>query len=124
MWPVGLGLWQNKDNTQEIHANYSSFVRDVDWILGGCMMIRRASYEAIGPMDEAYFLYYEDIDWCYRAHLHGWKIGFLSSTSVVHDYKRSSSLISLRNSLTWVHLASACRFFGKFLKTRKMETLF
>lgn len=119
-----LCFWRKADNHRDVTTGLSSMVRQVDWILGGCMMIRRTAYSEIGPLDEAYFLYYEDIDWCYRAHLQGWKIGFLSNACVVHDYKRSSSRISFTNSLTWVHLASACRFFRKSAWTRGLRTIF
>lgn len=118
-----LGFWQEADDYRDIPMDLSSVPKQVDWILGGCMMIRRNAYSAIGPLDETYFLYYEDIDWCYRAHLQGWKIGFLPNTCVVHDYKRSSSNISFTNYLTWVHLTSACRFFWKFIATRGMKTI-
>lgn len=101
----------------------SSQLRQVDWILGGCMMIRRSAYTSIGPLDERYFLYYEEIDWCYRAHLSGWKIGLLTGTCVIHDYKRTSSKISLANRLTWIHLTSACRFFVKFARVRRLRTI-
>ncbi len=72
----------------------------VDYIIGGCMMIRRSAFAAIGPLDEKYFLYYEDTDWCYRAHLKGWKIGYLPRPSIVHDYKRSSSKVSFTEPST------------------------
>jgi GT2 family glycosyltransferase len=119
-----LHRWREVANGWSVAPGCSSPLREVNWILGGCMMIRRSAYTAIGPLDEAYFLYYEDIDWCYRAHLQGWKIGFLPNTCVIHDYKRSSSKISFTNRLMWVHLASACRFFGKFATTRGVKTIF
>jgi GT2 family glycosyltransferase len=118
-----LRLWREAGGYRDEPRDRSSMVRTVDWILGGCMMIRRTAYSAIGPLDEAYFLYYEDIDWCYRAQLQGWKIGFLSNACVVHDYKRSSSKVSFANDLMWVHLTSACRFFWKFARTRGLRTI-
>ena len=42
-------------------------VQSVDWVSGACLMIRRAAYEAIGPLDESFWLYTEETDWCYRA---------------------------------------------------------
>jgi N-acetylglucosaminyl-diphospho-decaprenol L-rhamnosyltransferase len=101
----------------------SSQVRVVDYIIGGCMMIRRSAYTAIGPLDEKYFLYYEDTDWCYRAHLQGWKIGYLPRPSIIHYYKRSSSKVSFTNPLTWVHLTSACRFFWKVAGARGLKAI-
>jgi GT2 family glycosyltransferase len=99
-------------------------ISQVDWVLGGCMLIRRLAYNAIGPLDEKYFLYYEDIDWCYRARLDNWKIGFSSNAQVIHAYKRSSSRLSFTNRLTWVHLSSVCHFFFKFAAQRGIKTVF
>lgn len=112
---------QRLDKRWSMIPDDASQVGVVDWILGGCMMIRRSAYLAIGPLDEKYFLYYEDTDWCYRAHLQGWKIGYLPNPSMIHDYKRSSSKLSLTNPLTWVHLTSACRFFCKVAGTRGLK---
>ena len=99
-------------------------ITQVDWVLGGCMLIRRSAYDAIGPLDEKYFLYYEDIDWCYRARLGNWKIAFSSNAQVIHEYKRSSSRLSFTNRLTWVHLSSVCHFFLKFAAQRGIRTVF
>ena len=93
-------------------------IATVDWVLGGCMLIRRAAYADIGPFDEKYFLYYEDIDWCFRAHVQQWRVGIVHTVEVVHEYKRASSHFTLRNRLSWVHLRSAIRFFVKFCRLR------
>jgi N-acetylglucosaminyl-diphospho-decaprenol L-rhamnosyltransferase len=111
------------DEQWSIVSDDSSPVRVVDYIIGGCMMIRRSAFAAIGPLDEKYFLYYEDTDWCYRAQLKGWKIGYLPRPSIVHDYKRSSSKVSFTNPLTWVHLTSACRFFWKVAGARGLKAI-
>jgi N-acetylglucosaminyl-diphospho-decaprenol L-rhamnosyltransferase len=111
------------DEQWSIAPDDSSPVKVVDYIIGGCMMIRRSAYTAIGPLDEKYFLYYEDTDWCYRAHLKGWKIGYLPRPSLIHDYKRSSSKVSFTNPLTWVHLTSACRFFWKVAGARGLKAI-
>lgn len=101
----------------------TSSIRPVDWILGAYMMIRRSAYDDIGPFDEKYFLYYEDTDWCYRAHRCGWEIGFISQPRIVHRYHRSSGQLALTNSLTWIHLTSACRFFAKVIATHGLRSI-
>jgi len=44
----------------------------VDWVTGACMLVRRSAIEQSGPMDEGFFLYYEDVEWCHRMRDNGW----------------------------------------------------
>jgi len=46
----------------------------VDWATGACMLVRRSAIEAVGPMDEGFFLYYEDVEWCHRMRDAGWTV--------------------------------------------------
>jgi N-acetylglucosaminyl-diphospho-decaprenol L-rhamnosyltransferase len=99
-------------------------IHKVDWILGGCALFRHSAFCQVGPLDEGYFLYYEDIDWCYRAKKAGWKIGYISFAEMVHAYKRQSKNFSIKNNLTLIHGRSALRFFAKSFRDRGLETLF
>lgn len=56
----------------------------VDWVTGAAMLVRRAAIEDAGAMDESYFLYYEDIEWCHRMRDHGWEILLEPAARVVH----------------------------------------
>src|SRR6185369_5642720 len=44
--------------------------------LGACMLIRRAAWDDVGPLDEGYFMYLEEIDWCRRAERRGWQVWY------------------------------------------------
>ena len=57
---------------------------DVDWVSGACFMLKRTIYETIGGLDERFFLYAEDVDWCIRIKDSGWKIFCHPSSEVVH----------------------------------------
>src|SRR5437879_984934 len=46
----------------------------VDWVTGAVLVARRAAMEAVGLLDEGYFLYWEDMDWCYRMRRAGWGV--------------------------------------------------
>jgi O-antigen biosynthesis protein len=57
---------------------------EIDALTGACMMVRREAYETCGGFDEAFFMYGEDIDWCYRMKLAGWQIHYAPITSIIH----------------------------------------
>lgn len=63
---------------------------DVDAISGSFMMIRRDVYEKVGGLDESFFMYGEDLDWCYRIQSAGWKIRYIADTQIIH-YKGEST---------------------------------
>jgi GT2 family glycosyltransferase len=58
--------------------------RDVPCLMGAFMMLRRNAIEAIGLLDETFFMYYEDIDLCARMHEGGWRVHFLSDVHIIH----------------------------------------
>jgi GT2 family glycosyltransferase len=57
---------------------------EVEAVSGSCMLIRRAVVEQIGYLDEAYFAYQEDTDFCFRAREAGWKIFYVPGASLIH----------------------------------------
>ena len=59
-------------------------VSDVDWLCAACMMVRACMVRAIGMLDERYFMYAEDVEWCCRMRDRGWRVGYLADESVVH----------------------------------------
>jgi N-acetylglucosaminyl-diphospho-decaprenol L-rhamnosyltransferase len=61
----------------------------VDWVDGACLVIRRDTLEAIGPLDEQYFLYGEEVDWCYRARRAQWQVVAVRAATVVHHQGQS-----------------------------------
>lgn len=58
--------------------------RDVDWVGGACMMIRREAMEDIGPLDEGYFMYVEDVDWCWRMRQAQWRVRYTPFAVAIH----------------------------------------
>jgi len=65
-------------------------VREVDWVEAACFMVRQRVIDEIGLMDENFFFYSEDMDWCRRMRLAGWKIFCISRAKVIH-YGRGST---------------------------------
>jgi len=57
---------------------------DVDAVSGSFMMLRREVYYRVGGLDEQFFMYGEDLDWCYRISQAGYKVYYVHSTKIVH----------------------------------------
>jgi GT2 family glycosyltransferase len=58
--------------------------REVEWVMGACMLVRRAAYDEVGPFDERYFLFSEEVDWMRRAADRGWTVVFTPDARCVH----------------------------------------
>jgi GT2 family glycosyltransferase len=58
--------------------------RDVEWIIGACLLLRREVYERVGGFDERFFMYSEETDWQRRIRDAGWEITFLPTAQVTH----------------------------------------
>ena len=59
-------------------------VREVEVVMGACMLVRRDAVEQVGPLDESFFLFSEETDWCYRFEQAGWKVLFFPGAECVH----------------------------------------
>ena len=64
--------------------------RQVDWVSGACLMTRREVVDALGGLDEGFFLYWEDADFCRRARDSGWETWYHPGVQVTHLAGRSS----------------------------------
>ena len=87
--------------------------RAVDWILGGCMLVRRAAVARVGPMDERFFLYFEDVDWCYRMWQAGHEVLYVPDARFIHRHRRQSTA-GFRDKSFWLHLGSLISFYEKW----------
>lgn len=87
-------------------------VRDVDWVSGCALLIRRDCLEAIGPLDaDTFFMYCEDMDWCLRARQAGWRVTYFPHSRVTHIIGRSSDKAADR--MIVAHHRSMWRFYKK-----------
>jgi GT2 family glycosyltransferase len=85
---------------------------DVDWLMGSALLLRRDALDAVGPLDERYFMYFEDMDWCRRFWHHGWKVRYVPEATMVHFHQRASAQSFWRFHAR-VHIASAAKYFLK-----------
>ena len=63
---------------------------DVDWLTGACILVPRAVYERVGGLDEGYYMYSEELDWCRRIRAAGWRVVYLPAARVAHHVGKSS----------------------------------
>jgi GT2 family glycosyltransferase len=63
---------------------YASRPTRIDHPLGACMLVRRAAWDDVGPLDEGYFMYLEEVDWCRRAHARGWQVWQHPGARAIH----------------------------------------
>ncbi len=95
----------------------------VDWAPGACLLLRRSAVEAVGPLDEGFWMYSEDTDLCYRIHRAGWKVYYLPDVEIVHFGGASSK--QCRPESVGRLYRSKIRFFRKhygFLSTFLLGT--
>jgi hypothetical protein len=77
------------------------------------MMVRRDAIGAVGPMDESYFLYWEDLDWCYRMRRAGWSVHRVAEACAIHAMGREGAHRPFSRAGR-EQVAGAIRFFRKF----------
>jgi hypothetical protein len=88
-----MGWWKRDD------------VREVEVVTGCFLFVRREAFEDVGLMDEGFFMYAEETDWCYRFRKHGWKVVFTPSAEIVHLGGQSTArcsaemIVQLRRSI-------------------------
>lgn len=92
--------------------------RKVDWMLGACMMIKNEAMEKVGLMDERFFLYFEDVDWCRRFWQAGYDVYYFADVELVHYHRRESAenpgLKGVFSYPTRIHIASWLKYSAKY----------
>jgi N-acetylglucosaminyl-diphospho-decaprenol L-rhamnosyltransferase len=84
-----LGLRKLAPRSSALNAFYAGGfdhdeVREVEVVMGACMLVRRGAIDEVGPLDEAFFLFSEETDWCYRFREAGWSVVFYPGAECVH----------------------------------------
>jgi N-acetylglucosaminyl-diphospho-decaprenol L-rhamnosyltransferase len=96
-------------------------VQDVDWVTGAALMARREAVEQVGPLDEGFFMYSEELDWCRRFRAAGWRVVYLPTARVIHhEGKSSEQVLPARH----IHFqTSKIRYFRKYHGPAAAEVL-
>ncbi len=88
---------------------------EVDCVVGAFMMVRSKAIQEVGLLDETFFMYGEDIDWCYRMKSADWKVIYYSDAKIVH-YKGSSESKKQNKRLTYEFYRAMYIFYNKHYK--------
>ncbi|HUX87696.1 MAG TPA: glycosyltransferase family 2 protein [Chloroflexota bacterium] len=81
---TGLARWLRWPGYPFYPEARSQQVRSVDWVSGALLAVRRSAIEAVGALDEDYFMYTEETDWCYRLRQAGWATAYLPEAKAYH----------------------------------------
>lgn len=96
--------------------------RQVDWLVGACLMIRPDVWHKIGGFDERFFLYYEDVDLCRSVWKLGYEVWYCARARVIHYHKRLSAQkkwwLGIFNKSSRTHLKSHWRYFWKYVSEK------
>ena len=110
--PLGRLLPDNRFNREYLMSDWDhTQPRQVDWVSGAALCLRRRVTEEIGLLDEGYFMYCEDVDWCYRARQAGYAIYYVPQATITHTRGRSSIQRPRRMALAFHQ--SMLRFYRK-----------
>ncbi len=98
------------EGAREPHIDAFDTERDVQVVFGTAMLMRRTALEDVGLLDEEFFAYHEDVDWCTRARRRGWRLRYVPNAIVSHrmhastggGYSGPISYLSARNSVLFV----------------------
>ena len=115
-----LGQFAKRHLERFLYAEYDHLTeKEVDWVQGSSMLIKRNLFEELSGFDERYFMYFEDIDLCRRIWQTGLKVVYYPEAVIIHDHTRASAnnrwyIAPFTNRLSQIHLASWIKYFIKW----------
>ncbi|MFT5444240.1 MAG: N-acetylglucosaminyl-diphospho-decaprenol L-rhamnosyltransferase [Myxococcota bacterium] len=110
---LGLGIVSRLLDNHLVALPLPTETRQVDWLAGASMLIRREVIEDIGLLDDTYFLYFEETDFCLRAHRAGWTTHYVIESSVTHVGSASTGMKDKSKPTPLYWFASRRHFFLK-----------
>jgi len=107
-----------KDELAGLNSNNNISHIEVDWLMGSALMTNRPALMEVGPLDENFFMYFEDVDLAKRFWEKGYKVAYFPGASVYHYHQkisaRKGSLLDVViNKYSRIHIKSALRYFWK-----------
>jgi len=100
--------WSRRYLVGRQHTGDAPF--EIDWVSGACMLVSRRAIDAAGSLDEGFFMYWEDADWCRRIKRSGYRVFCVPSARVVHLDGSRGHLPAYQ---VWAFHSSAYRYYSK-----------
>jgi GT2 family glycosyltransferase len=89
---IRIGFVSRILNSRVVAPPVEEQAHPTDWLAGASMLVRREVFDAVGLMDDDYFLYFEETDFCLRARRAGWRCWYVPASRVVHLVGQSSGV--------------------------------
>jgi N-acetylglucosaminyl-diphospho-decaprenol L-rhamnosyltransferase len=110
-------------NEFENKKTYQKESLEVDWLMGSALMTTKKLVDKVGLMDERYFMYFEDVDWCRSFRFVGYKIIYLPKAVIRHFHLKESDSKKglfdiLTNRLTRIHIMSYLKYLAKWKNSK------
>lgn len=108
-----LGVFSKLLARRVVSLPCSDAHREVDWVPGTSMLIRRETWNQVGPFDEGFFLYFEEVDYCRRVRNAGWKVVSIANAPVTHIGSVSTGMDDESKAMPQYWFDSRYRYFRK-----------
>jgi len=121
-------LWREVLGLTKLYRIWARFNRKADWgredfdvpaqvdeVSGACMLVRKSVIDEVGLLDERFFMYYEEVDWCRRMKQARWEVHYLPSARIIHHWSAGAKKTGL--------LGSRIAFRSQYLYFRKHHGL-
>ncbi|MCI0449940.1 MAG: glycosyltransferase family 2 protein [Chlorobi bacterium] len=119
LFPTILNEYRNKKTELAFRKNHLKFIKEreskyseikeVEWVTGAALYIKKNTFDKVGGFDERFFLFYEDIDLCFRLHKSGFKNYFYPYSKIIHhkgenlrkEFKKESGKIQKESRILY-----------------------
>jgi N-acetylglucosaminyl-diphospho-decaprenol L-rhamnosyltransferase len=105
---------------RDLLADPAAGAQPVDWVSGACLIVPAERFRSVGMLDEGYFMYWEDADWCFRARAAGFSVLYDPALVVIHR-QGSSSRHRAAATTVWFH-RSALRYWRLHVARSRLST--
>lgn len=125
---LGKTTWGKKKIKKFLHqtSNIKRQALKVDWIQGSAIMFSKKALKDVGLLDERFFMYFEDTDWCRRFWQKGYQVIYFPAAKMAHYYHRSSKKLGavldlILNKYARIHIVSAFKYFWKHRNSHNIK---